>query len=90
MKTLLRSRTTLVWLLLVAATAVSWAMGHGVGMPNVQLAGIAIIIVAFAKVGLVVFEFMEIRTAPTWMQRAGKGWIVLVAALLITRVLIPA
>jgi hypothetical protein len=84
------SRTTLVWLLLVLATALSWAMGHGLGIPNVRIASVAIIVVAFVKVRFVIFEFMEIRGGPTWMQRVGDGWVVVVAGLLIARILIAA
>jgi hypothetical protein len=34
------------------------------------------------------FEFMEIRGAPTWMRRVGDTWIVLITGLLIARFLI--
>jgi hypothetical protein len=89
MSAIIRSRTTLIWLLLVAATALSWGMGHGVGDADVRILGGAIIVVAFVKVRFVIFEFMEIRGAPTWMQRVGHGWILLIAGLLIARVLLP-
>ncbi|MCV7301270.1 cytochrome C oxidase subunit IV family protein [Mycobacterium barrassiae] len=88
MNVLLRSRATLVWLLLVAATALSWGMGHDVGISDMRIAGVAIIVVAFVKVRFVVFEFMEIRGAPKWMRQVGEGWIVLIATLLIARILI--
>lgn len=90
MTALLRSRTTLVWLLLVAATALSWGMGHGVGISDTRIAGAAIIVVTFVKARFVIFEFMEIRGAPKWMQQVGNGWTVLIAALLIARDLIAA
>ena len=90
MTALLWSRTTLIWLLLVMATALSWAMGHGIATSDVRIASVAIIVIAFGKVRLVIFEFMEIRGAPTWMQRVGEGWVVLIAGLLIARVLIGA
>jgi hypothetical protein len=79
-----------IWLLLVAATALSWGMGHAAGISEVEIASVAIIIVTFVKARFVIFEFMEIRGAPTWMHRVGNGWIVLIAALLIARVLIAA
>ena len=34
MSALLGTRTTAVWLLLVAATLVAWRMGHGIGLGN--------------------------------------------------------
>jgi hypothetical protein len=90
MTALIRSRTTVIWLLLVLATALSLGMGHGVGTSDVRIASVAIIVVAFVKVRFVVFEFMEIRGAPKWIQQVGDGWILLIATLLIARLLIPA
>jgi Prokaryotic Cytochrome C oxidase subunit IV len=59
---LLRARSTLVWLALVAVTIVSWAVGaeHGIG------SGIAVVVLAFAvvKVRFVGLDFMELRQAP--------------------------
>lgn len=89
MKALLWSRTTLIWLLLVAATLLSWKMRHEVGILDVRLAGVAIIAVTFIKVRLVIFDFMEIRSAPAWMRWIGDGWVALIAGLLIARFLIP-
>jgi len=90
MSALIRSRTTVIWLLLVVATALSWGMRQGVGVFDVQIVSVAIIIVTFVKARFVIFEFMEIRGAPTWMHRVGDGWIMLITALLITRLLIVA
>jgi len=90
MSSLIWSRTTVIWLLLVVATGLSWGMGQGVGAFDVQIVSVAIIIVTFVKVRFVIFEFMEIRGAPTWMHRVGNGWIMLISGLLITRVLIAA
>lgn len=90
MTALLWSRTSLIWLLLVLATALSLGIGHVVGTHNVRIAAVAIIVITFVKVRFIMFEFMEIRGAPTWMHRVGDGWIVLIAGLLIGRVLIAA
>lgn len=83
MKDLLFSRISIVWLLLVAATLVSWELGHGVGIDSATLAGAAILLVTFIKLRFVMLDFMELRGAPRWMRTAGEGWIVLVCALLI-------
>jgi hypothetical protein len=88
MTAVLWSRTTLIWLLLVAATALSWGIGHGVGITDVRIAAVAIVATAFVKVHFVIFEFMEIRGAPTWMRRAADGWVAAIAGLLIARILI--
>jgi hypothetical protein len=83
MKALWLSRTSLIWMLLVAATLVSWELGHGVGLDSARSAGAAILLVTFIKVRFVVLDFMEIRTAPWWMRAILEGWIVLCAAVLI-------
>jgi hypothetical protein len=90
MTALVWSRTTVIWLLLVSATALSLGMGHGVGTSDVRIAGVAIITIAFVKVRFILFEFMEIRGAPRWMQRAADGWVMLIAGLLIARFVIAA
>lgn len=74
----LRTRTTVVWLLLVAATFGSWLLGHGMGFSNPQHAGLAILLVAFIKVRYVFLEFMEVRGAPLTLRRYVGGWVILV------------
>ena len=90
MTLLLWSRTTLIWGLLVVATALSWGAGHGIGISDARIAAVVILLVTFVKVRFVMFEFMELRDAPTWMRRAADGWVVVLAGLLILRVLITA
>lgn len=82
------SRPTLVWLLLVGVTVLSWGMGHGVGFGDADLAGAAILVVTFVKVRLVGHDFMELRDAPRWMQAAADGWLVVITATLVARLLI--
>ena len=83
MVSLLRTRVTLVWFLLVMATALSWGMGHGVGFDNVRHASVAIIAVAFIKVRFVILDFMEIRHAPLFMRIVGIIWVVVVCTALV-------
>lgn len=84
MASLLLTRITLVWFLLVAATAFSWEMGHGAGFDDLRYASIAIIVVAFIKVRFVILEFMEIRTAPLFMRIIGATWCVVICTILVT------
>lgn len=84
MRSLLLSRTTLIWFVLVAATALSWEMGHGIGFSDTRHAGVAIIVVAFIKVRLVILEFMEIRQAPGFMRLVAEAWGLVVCAALVT------
>lgn len=84
MRSLLLSRTTLIWFFLVAATALSWEMGHGVGFSDLHHAGAAILIIAFVKVRFVILEFMEVRHAPLLLRLMGETWSVVVCAVLVT------
>lgn len=80
---LLRNRVTLVWFILVAATAASWEFGHGVGFSDIRYASIAIIVIAFVKVRFVILDFMEIRHAPVPMRIVGEVWAVVVCSVLV-------
>ncbi|ORB61700.1 cytochrome C oxidase subunit IV family protein [Mycolicibacterium tusciae] len=59
---LVRNRAGLSWLILVAATVVSWAVGadHGTG----SMVAIVVLAIAAIKVRLVGLDFMELRHAP--------------------------
>lgn len=83
MRSLLVSRITAVWALLVAATMLSWELGHGLGFASARSAGAAILIVTFIKVRFVMLDFMEVRRAPRWMRGVGEAWIVLITTLLV-------
>jgi len=86
---LLRSRITIVWLLLLAATLLSWELGHGFALSSPQLIRAAVISVAFIKVRYVILDFMEIRNAPLAMRLVAELWVLLVAATLIALYLRP-
>jgi hypothetical protein len=61
---LLRTRTSAVWLLLTAATVMSWALGTHHGL------AIAILVIAFVKIRFVGLYFMELRGAPPALRTA--------------------
>ena len=82
MSTLLRTRTTRVWALLVAATLLSWEFGHGVGLHG-RAASVAILVVAFIKLRYVMLDFMELRAAPRLMRLAAEGWMLACCAVLV-------
>lgn len=83
MANLLRTRTTLVWLILVAATALSWRMGHSTGFQDIRYASVTIIVVTFIKVRYVILDFMEVRHAPVLMRLIGETWVLVICAVLI-------
>jgi Prokaryotic Cytochrome C oxidase subunit IV len=65
---LVRNRAGFSWLLLIAATALSWAVGadHGTG----SLVALVVLAIAALKVRLVGLDFMELRHAPIPLRAA--------------------
>ncbi|TRW82077.1 hypothetical protein FK535_14415 [Mycolicibacterium sp. 018/SC-01/001] len=65
---LLKNRAGLTWLVLVAATLLSWAVGaeHGTG----SAVGVVVLGIAAIKVRLVGLDFMELRHAPIPLRAA--------------------
>jgi heme/copper-type cytochrome/quinol oxidase subunit 4 len=61
---LLRGPFLVVWVILIAATFVSWFLGADHGIGNHQVATALILLVAFVKVRFVGLYFMELRDAP--------------------------
>jgi cytochrome c oxidase subunit 4 len=78
----LRGRLTLVWMLLVLVTFVSWwlgARGESGGL-EVNLPITALIVaIALVKTRLVFWHFMEVRTAPSWLRWNCDGWLAFLA-----------
>lgn len=65
---LVRNRAGVSWLLLVAATVISWAVGaeHGTG----SMVVLVVLAIAALKVRLVGLDFMELRHAPIPLRAA--------------------
>ena len=79
---LLRSRLTLVWLILVAATLLSFE-SMLLGGDGAQLARCAILIIAFVKAVIVGLEFMDLRKAPPILCLPFLGWANIVCSTLL-------
>ncbi|MGR9090952.1 MAG: cytochrome C oxidase subunit IV family protein [Gammaproteobacteria bacterium] len=77
---LLRNRVTPIWLLLVAATGLSWWIGSDGGGPETdfRLVSTGLIAVAFIKVRFVLRYFMEVRTAALPLKLIADAWVVIV------------
>jgi hypothetical protein len=75
-------RLTVVWLFLISATILSWAIGHE-WVADDSVATAAVIVVAFMKVRLVGLDFMELRSAPKLMRLAFEVWVLATCAALI-------
>lgn len=69
---LLGNRAGATWLLLVAATVLSWAVGaeHGTG----SLVAVLVLAIAAVKVRLVGLDFMELRHAPIPLRAAFEAY----------------
>lgn len=80
---LLRSRLTVIWAVLVAATLLSFESAIGFGDAAGRVVGSIVLIIAFVKVRLVGAEFMELRQAPRALQWLFDGWVVVVCGALI-------
>jgi hypothetical protein len=79
MRQLWLNRLTLIWVLLVAATTLSWAVGHGVGLHDRRTAGVTIIGVAMLKSRYILLEFMELRGATLVPRLLAEGWVLALA-----------
>lgn len=73
------SRVTLVWLALITATAVSWQLGHHMGLNDREMSGVVILVIAVVKVRYVMLDFMELRYSPLPMRLAIEIWAVIAA-----------
>jgi hypothetical protein len=72
---LLRNRSTAVWLVLVAVTLVSFALGadHGVGSSVV----VVVLGLAVVKVRYVGLDFMELRSAPVMLRALFEAYCII-------------
>ncbi|MCX2929979.1 cytochrome C oxidase subunit IV family protein [Mycobacterium sp. CVI_P3] len=84
---LLRTRTTVVWFVLILATLLTWSLGGrhhvpGVGGGN-SLAGFSILLIAFIKIRFIGMYFMELRHAPMALRGAFEAYCVVTCGVLI-------
>jgi heme/copper-type cytochrome/quinol oxidase subunit 4 len=81
----LRSPLTLVWALLTAVTVVSWLTARDGGSAHVRDATVTVVVLLLAavKAHLVLWHFMEVRTAPRWLQVTTTAWVVVLFAALL-------
>jgi caa(3)-type oxidase subunit IV len=77
---LVANRAGISWLLLVAATIISWAVGaeHGTGATVV----LVVLAIAACKVRLVGLDFMELRHAPLPLRAAFEFYCLAIWAVL--------
>ena len=81
---LLRSSATAVWVLLIAATVASWALGTDHGFVDSHTAAsITILVVAFVKVRFIGLYFMDLKDAPLALRAIMEFYCVAVCALVL-------
>jgi hypothetical protein len=83
---LLRTRVTVIWLVLIGATLLSWWLGtdHGIGAGgDHRSAGVVILAVAFFKARLVGLYFMDLRGAPIVLRAVFEVYCLLVFGVVI-------
>ena len=73
MNALFQSFATLVWVVLMLATGLSWWLGTHQGSGS---ATIVLMLVAFLKVRLIIMHFMEVRGAPLPLRLICEGWVI--------------
>jgi hypothetical protein len=75
-------RSTEVWLLLVAATCLSWWLGTDHTL-YANVTAPVVLVVAFGKAWLVTRSFMELQHAPLVLRRLFDIWILVVGGTLV-------
>lgn len=85
MHTLVRSRVTVVWLVLVLATTISWSLGteSGAGDHTHRLVSAVVLAVAAFKIRLVGLYFMDLRQAPRALRAMFESYALAVCAVTI-------
>lgn len=81
---IMRLRVTAVWVLLIAATCLSWDAAQNLGwVENDRLTTSAVMIVAFLKARFILLDFMELRQAPVPLRLIAEAWPALVCVAII-------
>jgi hypothetical protein len=75
MRSLFLGRKTIVWVLLIGATACSVDIASS-GLPPalIRAASLLVLVITCVKVSMVGFEFMELRQAPILARVAFQFW----------------
>lgn len=84
MKTLVQTKASLAWLVLVALTVSQWVIGTQTGGAGAQhvSASLVIFVVAVFKARLVGLYFMELRDAPMALRGLFEAYCVALLAVL--------
>jgi hypothetical protein len=84
MPAFLCDRLLVVWVLLVAVTLFSTGIGGGASwFGSAGTVAVAVLAIAFAKAGTVMFAFMEVARAPIALQLLAVAWLTAALAVLL-------
>ena len=76
---LLKSSATVVWLVLITATAISWALGtHHRLVDNATATALIILAIAFIKIRYIGLYFMDLKDAPLALRLVLEAWCIIV------------
>ena len=85
MTNLIKTQASLIWLLLMLLTAISWSLGEGVDYGENTPTAIFSLLLMFAaivKVRLVVLHFMDVKIAPAFLRIAMEVWFIVIFLLI--------
>jgi len=71
------------WLILVGATLISYTSALEVAGSDRRLAGSAVLLIAFFKVRLIGFRFMELHDAVLPLRLLFETWVLVIASILL-------
>ena len=84
MPAFLRDRLLVAWALLVAVTLFSTGIGGGASsFASPGTVAVAVLTIAFVKVAMVMFTFMEVNRAPLPLRLLTIGWLIAALAVLL-------
>ena len=69
------ARVTGTWALLCALTGLSWGLAAARHLAPGTALTLIVLGIAAVKTRLVIRQFMDVRTAPSWLRRATDGWL---------------
>jgi cytochrome c oxidase subunit 4 len=75
------ARVAVVWLVLIAATLLSWESAHSAR--EYRLASAVVLLIAFLKARLIGLEFMELRAAPRALRLVFEAWVIVACGTLL-------
>jgi Prokaryotic Cytochrome C oxidase subunit IV len=77
MKVGVPARTTAIWLILVAASFLTWWLGTNDSRDQLadRIMIAVVVVIAFLKAYFIGMEFMEVRGAPAVLRGLFAGWV---------------